>query len=218
MSKIVKGFPFVGLYAITDTTLHGDGIATQVERAIVGGARVIQYRDKSTDTSRREREAATVSSVCHAYGVPLLINDDVDLALKVQAHGVHIGQRDTSLATARQRLGRTAIIGVSCYNRIELAEQARTGGADYVAFGRFFSSASKPRAVQAHPGLLSEARGAIDCPLVAIGGITAQNGRPLIDAGADMLAVIRGVFSANDVTAAAHEISELFKEDPEYNA
>lgn len=215
MSRDIKGFPFRGLYAITDTSLHGDGIHKQVGRAIAGGAQVIQYRDKGTDATRREREVRDILWTCRAHGVPLLINDDVELAKASGADGVHIGRDDSDLPRARLQLGEDAIIGVSCYNRIELAHAARTGGADYVAFGRFFASDSKPGAVQASPELLTEARALLDCPVVAIGGITAQNGRPLIDAGADMLAVIRGVFAADDVTTAAHMISQLFKEDPE---
>ena len=202
--------PRRGLYAITDAALHGDGIQHQVARAIAGGARVIQYRDKGRDRQRREREARALLEVCRAHEVPLLINDDPDLAIRVGADGVHLGRDDTSLETARQRLGPQAIIGVSCYADLERACQARAAGADYVAFGRFFPSLSKPGASPADIGLLREARTRLDCPLVAIGGITAQNGRLLIEAGADMLAVIRGVFGAADVSRAAREISLLF--------
>jgi len=217
MSAFIGPFRFSGLYAITDAELRADGIATQVERAITGGARVVQYRDKGHDRLRRLREAGEILTICRRHGIPLLINDDVDLALAVQADGVHIGRDDTDLASTRAALGGDAIVGVSCYNRLELAIEARQAGADYVAFGRFFSSQSKPAAVQAHPELLREARAVLDCPLVAIGGITEQNGRPLIEAGADMLAVIRGVFGAANVTAAARSISRLFI-DPETNA
>lgn len=217
MSRYLKGFPFEGLYAITDSGLHGDDIARQVERAIEGGARVVQYRDKSNDNARRTDEAGAILAVCRRHGVPLLINDDVELAQRIQAQGVHLGLDDVGVAEARRMLGENIIIGVSCYNRIDLARQARADGADYLAFGRFFSSESKPGAVQANPGLLEEARALFDCPLVAIGGITAQNGRPLIEAGADMLAVIRGVFAADDVSAAARSISQLFME-PENHA
>ncbi len=217
MIRHIRDFPFSGLYAITDAGLRGERLATQVERAIAGGARVIQYRDKESEPERRRQEAADVLSTCRAHAVPLLINDDVELASAIGADGVHLGREDAALENARARLGNTAIIGVSCYNRLELALGAHQAGADYVAFGRFFSSESKPGAVQADPDLLREARAKLACPLVAIGGITAQNGRPLIEAGADMLAVIRGVFAAPDVTAAAHSISRLFS-DPENHA
>jgi len=214
MNPNIHGFDFSGLYAITDAGLHADGIACQVERAIQGGARVVQYRDKGSDRDRRLQEADQILSACRRHGVPLLINDDVELARQLGADGVHLGRDDADLTRAHAMLGQDAIIGVSCYNRLELALQAREAGADYVAFGRFFSSQSKPAAVQAHPELLREARTVLDCPLVAIGGITEQNGRPLIEAGANMLAVIRGVFGAADVTAAARSISRLFI-DPE---
>ena len=215
MSQKIRDFDFRGLYAITDPALRGRRIERQVERAIAGGARVIQYRDKEADRSRQKHEALAILAVCRRHGVPLLVNDDVELARAIGADGVHLGQDDTPPERARGRLGPRAIIGVSCYNRLELAQQARAAGADYVAFGRFFASASKPRAVQAEPRLLRTARASLDCPLVAIGGITAQNGRSLIEAGADMLAVIRGVFAADDVTAAARQIGQLFTEDPE---
>lgn len=217
MTRNIRDFSFTGLYAITDAGFKGERLATQVERAIAGGARVIQYRDKGNNPDQRHREASEVLSICKSHGVPLLINDDVELANAIGADGVHIGREDATLENARAQLGNTAIVGVSCYNRLELALAAHRAGADYVAFGRFFSSESKPAAVQANLDLLLEARAKLDCPLVAIGGITEQNGRPLIEAGADMLAVIRGVFAAPDVTAAAHSISRLFS-DPENHA
>lgn len=212
--KRLGRYPFRGLYAITDASLAGDALAEQVEAAIAGGARVIQYRDKGDDARRRETEARALLAVCERHGVPLLINDDLALAARIGAHGVHIGRDDGALADARARLGTDAIIGVSCYNRLELAQQAAAEGADYVAFGRFFPSTTKPGAVQASPAVLAAARRDLSCPLVAIGGITAENGRPLIEAGADMLAVIRGVFAAPDITAAARRIAQLFN-DPE---
>ncbi len=207
-------YPFRGLYAITDASLASDDLSEQVEQAIAGGARVIQYRDKGGDARRREAEARAVLAVCERHAVPLLINDDVSLAARIGAQGVHIGRDDSALADARAQLGAEAIIGVSCYNRLALAQRAAAEGADYVAFGRFFPSDTKPGAVQASPDMLVAARRELSCPLVAIGGITAENGRPLIEAGADMLAVIRGVFAAPDIAAAARLIAQLFN-DPE---
>lgn len=207
---IVKGYDFRGLYAITDQQLHAEDMLTPVLAAINGGARVVQYRDKTSPTAKREQQASALLESCRAHQVPLLINDDIALAKRVQADGVHIGRGDGSLRSARAVLGENAIIGVSCYDQPELAYQAQKEGADYVAFGRFYPSASKPEAVQAQPQLLEHARSRLRCPIVAIGGITAQNGRPLIDAGADMLAVIRGVFGANDVRRAAISVSGLF--------
>ena len=208
-------FELRGLYAITDSGFKAHAIEQQVQRAIAGGARVIQYRDKSDDAALRRAEASAILAVCRRAGVPLLINDDVALAKQVGADGVHIGRDDGELTQARAALGGEAIIGVSCYNQPQLAQQALAGGADYVAFGRFFSSQSKPEAVQADVPMLAAARAALNCPIVAIGGITPDNGRPLIQAGADMLAVIRGVFAAPDVTAAAQAFAPLFDFSPE---
>jgi len=202
-----------GLYAITDASLKGTAIEQQVALAIAGGARVIQYRDKSADQALRLNEASAIMTVCRQLRVPLLINDDIDLALRIGANGVHIGKDDGLLKDARAQLGQNAIIGVSCYNQLSLAEQAEQNGASYVAFGRFFNSSTKPEAKQASLSLLEEARKKIACPIVAIGGITSDNGRPLIQAGADMLAVIRGIFAADDVTAAARTIDSLFSEN-----
>lgn len=213
--KRVHGYPFTGLYAITDASLKGDSIAHQVEHAILGGARVIQYRDKSNDAQLRLAEARAIAQVCRARAVPLLINDDVELAAACGADGVHLGHEDAGLTAAREQLGERSIIGISCYNQFALAQKAKAAGADYVAFGRFFTSQSKPQAVPAGPELLRRARVELDCPVVAIGGITPDNGRQLIEAGADMLAVIRGVFAADDITQAAQSLHKLFQSETE---
>ena len=215
--KSLRGYPFTGLYAITDAALKGQAIETQVELAIRGGARVVQYRDKSQDAHQRKAEAQAIHAVCRSFDVPLLINDDVQLAADIDADGVHLGRDDANLDIARKQLGPQAIIGVSCYNRLQLAERAVEAGADYVAFGRFFPSQSKPEAIHAGTELLNVARAKLDCPIVAIGGITPDNGRQLIQAGADMLAVIRGVFAADDITQAARSLHDLFESDPENN-
>ena len=200
-----------GLYAITDTALLTDRVLVErVEQAIRGGATLIQYRDKQLSPAERRRQAADLAGLCDKHGVPLIINDDVMLAVAVGAAGVHLGKHDTDLLAARRQLGPGAIIGISCYNRIDLAVQAAGDSADYVAFGRFFPSNTKPGAVQASPALLSSARLAIDLPIVAIGGITPENGRELVNAGADLLAVIHGVFGQPDVEAAARRYAALF--------
>ncbi len=200
-----------GLYAITaGDTATAIGLTEQVARAMTGGAQVIQYRDKSGDPMKRLAEADALSRICRRAGVPLLINDDVTLAAQVSAAGVHLGSDDATLATARNRLGPTALIGVSCYNDFGRAEQAAADGADYVAFGSFHPSPTKPLAVAADPALLIRARRELTVPAVAIGGITPENGRALIDAGASMLAVISGVFGATDIEAAARRYADLF--------
>jgi thiamine-phosphate pyrophosphorylase len=200
-----------GLYAITDTGLLADEVLLErVEQAIRGGARVIQYRDKQLDPAERQRQAAALATLCKHHDIPLIINDDAPLAAAVGAAGVHLGEHDTGLEDARRQLGPGALIGVSCYNLLELACKAADGGADYVAFGRFFPSTTKPAAVQATPALLMEARRRLDLPIVAIGGITPENGAELISAGADLLAVIHGVFAQPDVEAAARRYAALF--------
>lgn len=205
----------VGLYAITPDrsdagARSGEPLPDLVARAIQGGARIIQYRDKGRDPGRRRVEAAGFLAQCRAAGIPLIINDDLELAAAVGADGVHLGHDDPDPASARERLGPNALVGVSCYDRLELALAAERAGASYLAFGSFFPSPTKPNAARPAPGLLTEARRTLKRPLVAIGGITPQNAGALIAAGADMVAVITGIFAAPDVTAAAQAYSRLF--------
>jgi thiamine-phosphate pyrophosphorylase len=201
-----------GLYAITDSHLTGEvPIETAVEQAIRGGARVIQYRDKQAERGTRETTARRLAGLCRSHGIPLIINDDIGLAARSGASGVHLGRSDSPLLEARKQLGPAAIIGISCYNNLDRARAAVAGGADYVAFGRFFPSASKPDAVPAAPGLLIRARDLLEVPLVAIGGITPDNGAALLEAGADLLAAIEGVFGQPDIEAAARRYAALFQ-------
>jgi thiamine-phosphate pyrophosphorylase len=182
----------------------------RVELALAGGARLVQYRDKSRDLSLRLAQARALGTLCDAAGVPLIINDDIQLAAAVSADGVHLGRDDPDPREARRLLGPSALIGVSCYDRLDLAEAAQAAGADYVAFGSFFPSSTKPLAVRADLDLLRQARRRIRLPLVAIGGITPENGAALIEAGADLLAVVSGVFGAPDLRAAAAAYARLF--------
>jgi len=200
--------PLHGLYAITDNKLiKTEKFIDTVEQAIIGGAKIIQYRDKRN--KRHFEQAQALSCLCKKYQVLLLINDDVTLAQQVGADGVHIGKDDIELSTARAILGKDATIGVSCYNQLTKAQQAINAGADYVAFGRFFKSRTKPGAVWCSVEILRQARKMFHCPLVAIGGITPDNGAELIKAGADYLAVIDGLFGQADVTASAQQYARL---------
>lgn len=200
-----------GLYAIADSHyLEPEQFAPAVRAALAGRARVIQYRDKRGDPAGRAAIAHELNRLCVEHGAPLLINDDVALAAEVGAAGVHIGRDDSDLAHTRAQLGPEAIIGVSCYNELERALAAQAGGADYVAFGRFFPSHTKPNAVQATTALLHAARARLHIPIVAIGGITPENGGTLLEAGADALAVIEGVFGQADIQAAAERYARLF--------
>ncbi len=186
-------FPSRGLYAITQTEhKSADTIVNEVIAVIKGGAAVVQYRDKNpVDALSLARELV---KICHQQHVPLLINDDVELAARTGADGVHLGREDGAISQARKRLGNDAIIGISCYDCVGQAITAQTEGATYVAFGRFFPSNSKPLAAPAHIETLRQAKRELAIPIVAIGGILPNNGAPLLEAGADLLAVIGGLF------------------------
>jgi len=201
-----------GLYAITDSTLISEEkLRDTVEQAIQGGARIVQYRDKSQDSTKRFEQAQILCALCQKYAIPLIINDDIALAQRVSADGVHLGKEDGNIASARRILGDSAIIGVSCYNQFTLAKKAEKNGANYVAFGRFFSSSTKPLAVQASIDLLIQAKQSLTIPIVAIGGITVENAQSLVESGADCLAVIQGLFGQANVKSAAQSFSKLFE-------
>jgi thiamine-phosphate pyrophosphorylase len=196
-----------GLYVITDGPRRN--LLEVVALALAGGARLLQYRDKTTDHARRLTEARAIKALCVARNVPMIINDDVALAQAAAADGVHLGEDDGDIAGARSVLGPDAIIGVSCYDSAERARQMAAAGADYLAFGAFFPSPTKPHARRASFDLLRQTA-ALGLPRVAIGGITPDNGGPLIDAGADYLAVISAVFGDPDVRGAATRFAQLF--------
>lgn len=186
-------FPAKGLYAITQTeNKNCQTIIQEVTSAIKGGASVIQYRDKNpADAVYLAKELLII---CKQQNIPLIINDDAELAQQIGADGVHLGHEDVGILAARKLLGSTAIIGISCYDDIDNALKAEIQGADYVAFGRFFASNSKPLASPAQCKTLTQAKQQINVPIVAIGGILPENGGQLLQAGADILAVIGGVF------------------------
>lgn len=201
-----------GLYGITDATLMPDteALLNQVELSLQGGTRVIQYRDKSTDKQKRLQQAQALQQLCQKYQTPLLINDDVELAAAVNAAGVHLGQSDGEAQAARKTLGPDAIIGITCHDSLELARTAVSAGADYVAFGAFFPSKTKPNAKPASLSLLTQAREQLKLPIVAIGGITVDNAQQLIDAGADMIAVIHALYAAEEITQQAQRFAQQF--------
>lgn len=199
-----------GLYVITDPQLCGEAVVDHVSAAIAGGARIVQYRNKQATSIQQHQEASALAELCKRHAIPFLVNDDVELARAVDADGVHLGQQDTTLHQARATLGADKIIGISCNNRFELALEAQQTGADYVAFGRFFASKTKPEAPPANLELLTRAHEELHLPACAIGGITPVNARPLLAAGVQMLAVIHGIFAADDIRAAARRYAELF--------
>lgn len=204
-----------GVYAITPETADTARLLQQVEAALAGGVAAIQYRDKSADVARRHEQASELVALCRRFKVPLIVNDDLRLADLTDADGVHLGRDDGSLREARIILGKGKIIGASCYQSLELALAAQAAGADYVAFGSFFASPTKPAASRASPDLLREAAPAIHVPLVAIGGVTLANAPQLLDAGADSLAVLSALFDAPDIRAAAHDLNQLFETESE---
>jgi thiamine-phosphate pyrophosphorylase len=207
VADLKPALPRRGLYAITDGP-RAD-LAAAVESALRGGAAMLQYRDKGGDPARRLAEATALAELCRRDGVPFIVNDDIGLAAAVGAAGVHLGEGDDSIAHARARLGREAIIGVSCYASLERAHAAAAAGASYLAFGAFFPSPTKPAATRAEPGLLRAAI-PLGLPLVAIGGITPDNAPALIAAGADFVAAVSGVFGTADPRAAARRYADLF--------
>ena len=201
-------WPRRGLYLLTPDG-RGDGLAGLVAPLLPHCA-LLQYRDKDCDADMHRANAVRLRALCAEAAVPFLVNDDVALAHDVGADGVHLGAHDGSLASARWRLGDAAILGASCYDSLDRGRAAAANGADYLAFGALFPSATKPHARRATPALLRDAK-ALGLPLVAIGGITADNARIAIDAGADFVAVIAGVFDAPDPVAAARAIAHLFE-------
>ncbi|PTR23917.1 thiamine-phosphate diphosphorylase [Luteibacter sp. OK325] len=199
-----------GVYAITDGPR--DDLFAAVEAALAGGVRLLQYRDKTKDTERRRAEAAELASMCARYEVPLIVNDDVPLALEVGG-GVHLGREDVSIAEARAALGPDAIIGVSCYGSIDRARQLQAEGADYLALGAMYPSTTKPHAAVVAHDVLTQAK-ALGLPVVAIGGITPDNAGVLIDAGADYVAVVSAIFAAADIQTATRQFANLFDPRP----
>lgn len=202
-----------GLYAITPTALCADPprLVRDVDAALRGGARLIQYRDKSLDPARRLESASALRKLCESFGARLIVNDDVELAVAAEAHGVHLGLEDMPLVEARARLGKDAIIGITCADSLERARAASLGGADYLAFGAFFPSITKPDARHATLELLRAVRAHTRLPICAIGGITPRRAPALIEAGANLIAAVEGVFGRGDVRAAAHAYAVLFE-------
>jgi len=207
-------FP-AGVYALTPETADTERLLMQVEAALTGGVAAVQYRDKSDDVARRHEQASELVALCRRFGVPLIVNDDLRLADLTDADGVHLGRDDGSLREARIILGRDKFVGASCYQSLDLALTAQAAGADYVAFGSFFASPTKPAAARASLDLLRDAAPRIQIPLVAIGGITLANALQLLDAGADSLAVLSALFDAPDIRASAHDLNQLFEVESE---
>ena len=200
-----------GLYAITDAHLISeDSFNNAIKLVLQGGARLIQYRDKSNDTNKRLSQAQIARDLCDRYDALLIINDDIELAVQSQADGVHLGKDDTPLADARKKLGNHSIIGTSCYNQLELAIEAQKQGADYVAFGAIYTSPTKPEAATISLDTLKTAVSQLSIPICAIGGINTQNAATVVATGVDMIAVVSDLFADNDIQARSEALSNLF--------
>lgn len=201
-----------GLYVITDGDNPDTGELIEKSRRIVAaGVTALQYRDKHSEYPLRLKRATALQSICKKHGTLFIINDDIQLAKTLGADGVHIGRDDPDYYACRALLGDNAVIGVSCYNDLNAALDAEREGADYIAFGAFFATSSKQQTTPAPIALLTGAREKITIPIVAIGGITPENGGKLLSAGADILAVISGVYGASDPELAVKQYNQLFR-------
>jgi thiamine-phosphate pyrophosphorylase len=201
------------LYAITDPQLlPGERLFDAVSQALAAGIKTIQLRNKTAEDAPLALQALRLVALCDAYGARCIVNDRADIAFSCGAHGVHLGQGDGGVANARRLLGDDAIIGVTCHADLELARRARDEGASYVAFGRFFSSNTKPMAGAANIDILRQASSEIALPIVAIGGIRADNMAPLLEAGARTLAVCHSLFASEDVSTAAASLLAAYQQ------
>ncbi|MGB0129748.1 MAG: thiamine phosphate synthase [Rhodocyclaceae bacterium] len=200
-----------GLYAVTPDTADSAGLVAKVRDAISGGAVVVQYRSKLSDALLRRVQAEMLLDVCRNSGVPLVVNDDLAMALRIGADGVHLGHEDVAPLAARGQAQQGFIVGASCYDDLGLALAAARDGASYLAFGAAFPSRTKPGAVHATRALFERARQQFTLPIAAIGGITLDNASALLDAGADLLAVISDLFDSTDVAARAAAYAALFR-------
>ena len=201
-----------GLYAITPDSADTMNLLAMTELVLAGGATIVQYRNKIAGAALRQEQAYLLAQLCRKYRAVFIINDHVDLVIAVDADGVHLGQDDGCIGDVRKKLSDEKIIGVSCYNQLNLAIDAAQQGADYVAFGAFFASSTKPDAVTASTDLLCTAKQKLNVPIVTIGGITLTNAAALIDLGGDAIAVSNALYGAQDTQSTAKAFSQLFCE------
>lgn len=199
-----------GIYGITPDMADTADLLDRTSQALAGGVRLLQYRNKTSDMELRYSQAKLLLQLCRQYDALLIINDHADLAREIGADGVHVGEHDAGVANVRKQIGQGKIIGVSCYNRLDLALTAQAQGVDYVAFGAFYPSMTKKNTVIASPGILGEAKAVLSVPVVCIGGINTTNAVPLIRAGADAIAVSQALYRAEDICRTAKVFSGLF--------
>lgn len=209
-SRALRNPRISGLYAITPDLANTGDLLDKTQQALEGGARLVQYRNKSADKILLKEQAGLLLQLCKAHEIPLIINDHIDLAVAIGADGVHVGRDDLAVAAARKQLGQGKIIGASCYNNPDWALQAEKQGADYVAFGAFFPSMTKPDAVAVSVNLAGQAKQKITIPVVGIGGIRLTNAGMVIQSGCDAIAVCNDLFQAGNIKAKAAQYAQLF--------
>ena len=201
-----------GLYAITPELENTGDLLDKTRQVLEGGAQLVQYRNKSANRILLREQAGLLLQLCREYTVPLIINDYLDLTIEIGADGLHVGQHDAAIAKARNQLGDNKIIGASCYNNLNLALQAEKEGVDYVAFGAFFPSLTKPNTVSATMNLIAEAKNKITVPIVGIGGIRLTNAKKIIQSGCAAIAVCNDLFQSVNIKAKAAQYAQLFAE------
>jgi thiamine-phosphate pyrophosphorylase len=199
-----------GLYIVTPDWDDTTRLRDVTEMALRGGAALVQYRHKTAEPALRRKQAEALLALCRRYDRPFIINDHVELCLELDADGVHVGGTDASIAQVRAALGPDKLVGASCYGDLQLARDAQRSGASYIAFGGFYPSRVKKYPVTTPPDIVTRAKAEIPLPSVVIGGMTQENARPLVVAGADMVAVISSIYLAPDPEQAARQFAALF--------
>jgi thiamine-phosphate pyrophosphorylase len=211
MPEMRKPSPLHGLYAVTPDGIDREILLAGVAAALRGGVKIVQYRDKKNKAAQRSAIALSLCALCRQFGSLFIVNDDLALALAVDADGVHLGADDGDLAAARRALGPGKLLGASCYADFDVARAAVAAGADYVAFGAAYPSPTKPHAARAPLSLFGRCRDELGVAACAIGGITLDNAPELIAAGAELLAVITDLFETPDIASRAMAFQQLFK-------
>jgi thiamine-phosphate pyrophosphorylase len=199
-----------GLYLVTPDWDDTDALIKATETALSVGVGLLQYRHKTANGELRLEQASALLKLCRQHNVPFIVNDHIDLCIALDADGIHVGGTDASVAVVRTLIGKDKILGASCYGDFALAEQAQIAGASYVAFGGFYPSRVKKYEVSTPASIVSKAKSQLTLPVCVIGGMTPENAKPLVKEGADMVAAISSVYSADDIAIAAKEFAALF--------
>lgn len=199
-----------GLYLVTPDWGDTDALIKVTETALSVGVGLLQYRHKTANGELRLEQASALLKLCRQHNVPFIVNDHIDLCIALDADGIHVGGTDASVAVVRTLIGKDKILGASCYGDFALAEQAQIAGASYVAFGGFYPSRVKKYEVSTPASIVSKAKSQLTLPVCAIGGMTPENAKPLVKEGADMVAAISSVYSADDISIAVKEFAALF--------